>query len=55
MINSVSSSAPVNQYSQQIQQTSHPPKPKKAEPPQDSVVLSQKAKAAAGDPDHDGD
>jgi hypothetical protein len=55
MISSVSSNTPVNQYQlQQAQQASHPAKAKQAEQ-QDSVVLSQKAKAAAGDKDHDGD
>jgi hypothetical protein len=55
MISSVSNSAPVSQYHlQQPQQASHPAKARKAEP-HDTVVLSDKAKAAAADPDHDGD
>lgn len=51
MTNSISSSSPVN-HSYTTQQASHPPKAKKPEP-QDTVVLSKQAQAAA-DPDHDG-
>lgn len=55
MINSVSNSVPVSQWhTQQTQQGKQPTKAKQPEP-RDTVELSQKAKAAAGDPDHDGD
>ncbi len=54
MINSVSSNSPVNQYQQQpIHETKPAPKTKQTEP-QDSVVLSHKARGGA-DADHDGD
>ena len=55
MVNNVSSSSAVNQYQfHQVQQAGQQPKSKKTEP-HDTVVLSPQAKAAAGDPDHDGD
>jgi hypothetical protein len=55
---SVSSIRPVNQVHQNPStQATHakPPAPKPAAPPQDSVHLSDTAKAASRDADHDGD
>ncbi|HXI41039.1 MAG TPA: hypothetical protein VNH83_13730 [Bryobacteraceae bacterium] len=55
---SVSSISPVNQVQENPRtQAAHakPPAPKPAAPPQDSVHLSDTAKAASRDADHDGD
>ena len=55
MINSISNTASLaSAYSHKSPHPPQPAKPKNA-PPQDTVKLSKEAKAAAGDPDHDGD
>lgn len=55
MIHSVSSSSPVSQCeTQQNQHASHPKQTKESEH-QDTVELSEKARATAGNRDHDGD
>jgi anti-sigma28 factor (negative regulator of flagellin synthesis) len=57
MVNSVSGSSPVSQcatqHTQRTQQASRPEKTKSSAQ-QDTVELSDKAKAASGDQDHDG-
>ena len=54
MTNSISSTTPTNQaYVQQQQQAQQQQAKQKAEEPQDTVALSQQAKAAS-DTDHDG-
>ena len=55
MISRVSSSAAVTQHYVQNQPASKPPAKPKEPQKHDTVVLSQQAQKAAGDPDHDGD
>jgi hypothetical protein len=57
MINSISSSAGVQQWAQQQPQRTAPPAKPAHHQKQDSVQLSQQAQKAqqAGDVDHDGD
>jgi len=55
MVHSVSNSSPPSQWeTQQNQHASHPTQTRKSER-QDTVELSEKAKAAARDQDHRGD